>query len=636
MLTLIHTSAFLVHLLGLLSFLAYIPSTAIADGGEATFINSSCPVEIIHTVSPYWTSNGTDEGELEKALQDIVEVIALQEQTLNSLLLNVSNWNQSEEQTAMNRKEVFPELLYDFVKLSHEEEGVLTHPNQSHYAEVGNNDTEEYEKYLRIIRDKTQHMDHMVNILEINLQLFEPDNGLIKERKQNNNTYECAVSSTQKFLVQQHITTSKHQANKQLNSKQRQLFLTQPTTSNVRSEFNIDLCRSLISADIPLYKLKHKVFREFLEKYTQHTIPDESTLRKTYAPSIYDETIQKIRDEIKDSSIWVSIDETPDKEGRLVGNVVIGLLSEQYSERILLHCDVLEKCNNKTIVKLFNEAMGILWPKDMSVFLLHLLGMLSYLAYVPSAAVADGGEATTKTFINSSCPVEIIHTVSPNDTDQGPNDTDEGELKKALQDIVEVIALQEETLNSLLLNVSNFNQSEERTAINRKETFPEPMSDLVKLSHEEEGVLTHPNQSHSAEVGNNDTEEYEKYLRIIQDKTQHMDHMVNILEINLQLFEPDDGLAKETKQNNNTSESFLKQRVLTEEMLDEIGYRLEISPETSSRRIAQQVGVSQSSVIRVTNNNLYGGGGGGGSSSGGGGGGGGGGRKGVERKKENY
>ncbi|KAJ4431314.1 hypothetical protein ANN_19911 [Periplaneta americana] len=79
------------------------------------------------------------------------------------------------------------------------------------------------------------------------------------------NLCQCAVSSTQKFLVQQHITTSKHQANKQLNSKQRQLFLTQPTTSNVRSEFNIDLCRSLISADIPLYKLKNKVFRNSLK-----------------------------------------------------------------------------------------------------------------------------------------------------------------------------------------------------------------------------------------------------------------------------------------------------------------------------------------------------------------------------------
>ncbi|KAJ4429105.1 hypothetical protein ANN_26106 [Periplaneta americana] len=176
------------------------------------------------------------------------------------------------------------------------------------------------------------------------------------------NMPKCAVSSTQKFLVQQHITTSKHQANKQLNSKQRQLFLTQPTTSNVRSEFNIDLCRSLISADIPLYKLKNKVFREFLEKYTQHTIPDESTLRKTYAPSIYDETIQKIRDEIKDSSIWVSIDETPDKEGRLVGNVVIGLLSEQYSERILLHCDVLENDAAPYMVKA-GQALSVVYPK---------------------------------------------------------------------------------------------------------------------------------------------------------------------------------------------------------------------------------------------------------------------------------
>ncbi|KAJ4434531.1 hypothetical protein ANN_23093 [Periplaneta americana] len=38
-------------------------------------------------------------------------------------------------------------------------------------------------------------------------------------------------------------------------------------------------------------------------------------------------------------------------------------------------------------------------------------------------------------------------------------------------------------------------------------------------------------------------------------------------------------------------------RVLTEEMLDEIGHQLERSLASSSRRVAQQVGVSQSSVI---------------------------------------
>ncbi|KAJ4434484.1 hypothetical protein ANN_23046 [Periplaneta americana] len=43
-------------------------------------------------------------------------------------------------------------------------------------------------------------------------------------------------------------------------------------------------------------------------------IPDDATLhQEEITPSIYDETIQKIRDEIKDSSIWVS-NETPDKE----------------------------------------------------------------------------------------------------------------------------------------------------------------------------------------------------------------------------------------------------------------------------------------------------------------------------------
>ncbi|KAJ4426644.1 hypothetical protein ANN_26442 [Periplaneta americana] len=58
-------------------------------------------------------------------------------------------------------------------------------------------------------------------------------------------------------------------------------------------------------------------------RYTQHTIPDESLGRR--CPSIYDETIQKIRDEIKDIQFGFPYD-TPDKE-------------EKY----------------KTIVKLFNE-----------------------------------------------------------------------------------------------------------------------------------------------------------------------------------------------------------------------------------------------------------------------------------------
>ena len=44
----------------------------------------------------------------------------------------------------------------------------------------------------------------------------------------------------------------------------------------------------------------------------------------------------------------------------------------------------------------------------------------------------------------------------------------------------------------------------------------------------------------------------------------------------------------------------VNKRVLTEEKLDEIGFRLEQSPKKSLRRLAQQVGVSKSSVQLAT------------------------------------
>ena len=56
--------------------------------------------------------------------------------------------------------------------------------------------------------------------------------------------------------------------------------------------------------------------------------------------------------------VWVSIYENTDKEGGLVNNVVMGLLSAQYSKWILLHCDVPEMCNKKTAIKLLAEALA--------------------------------------------------------------------------------------------------------------------------------------------------------------------------------------------------------------------------------------------------------------------------------------
>jgi len=82
----------------------------------------------------------------------------------------------------------------------------------------------------------------------------------------------------------------------------------------------------LVAANIPMNKLNNKHFREFLTKYCKKTIPDESTLRKGYFNSCYENTLAKIRDTITDQKIWVSIDETTDSVRRNVANVIVGTL----------------------------------------------------------------------------------------------------------------------------------------------------------------------------------------------------------------------------------------------------------------------------------------------------------------------
>lgn len=76
---------------------------------------------------------------------------------------------------------------------------------------------------------------------------------------------------------------------------------------NSKSDFNVDLCSSLVAVNIPMNKLNNKYFREFLTKYSNKTIPDESKLRKGYFDSCYQNTLTKIREAITDQKMWVSI-----------------------------------------------------------------------------------------------------------------------------------------------------------------------------------------------------------------------------------------------------------------------------------------------------------------------------------------
>ena len=146
-----------------------------------------------------------------------------------------------------------------------------------------------------------------------------------------------------------HLKTGKHIENLSDGaSSSKQDNVDAPSTD--RKQFNLDLCEALVDANIPIWKLENKKFKEFLEKYTKHVVPDESKIRKNYVDIYYNNTMSKIRTNVGNSNKWVSINESTDTTGRKIANMIIGILdARQESNIYLLNSQQLDKTNGKQL-----------------------------------------------------------------------------------------------------------------------------------------------------------------------------------------------------------------------------------------------------------------------------------------------
>lgn len=117
----------------------------------------------------------------------------------------------------------------------------------------------------------------------------------------------------QKFVVDrkqhvsQHIAGVKHKKNCDLQQekKSRQTLLRvegNPETTSQLDSFKISLCRALLSADIPWIKLENSEFRAFLETNVGRSMPNESTLRKSYLNVCYEQVSKKSLVTVQDST----------------------------------------------------------------------------------------------------------------------------------------------------------------------------------------------------------------------------------------------------------------------------------------------------------------------------------------------
>lgn len=176
-----------------------------------------------------------------------------------------------------------------------------------------------------------------------------------------------SVNASKKFQVSQHLSTNSHGRN-YLRFKKKpeiQTFLTNDS-KRPHDTFNEELCEAILAAGIPWNKVNNPVFKAFIEKYCKRNVPEESTLRKRYLEICYQKSLQKIRDEIGNNFIWISVDETTDATGRYVANAVVGKLkSDEPSTSHLIASLTLEKTNNETIARFVNDAVSILWPGNI-------------------------------------------------------------------------------------------------------------------------------------------------------------------------------------------------------------------------------------------------------------------------------
>lgn len=138
-------------------------------------------------------------------------------------------------------------------------------------------------------------------------------------------------------------------------------------TTTTKETFYYDLCQAMIAINVPWNTLSNETWRSFLEKYTQRSIPDESTIRKHYLNKVYTDTMQKIRERIGDNFVWISVDETTDKTGRSIANFIVGKMSDTSDkESFLICCKELEQTNFSTIARFVNTSILSLWPSGQN------------------------------------------------------------------------------------------------------------------------------------------------------------------------------------------------------------------------------------------------------------------------------
>lgn len=131
-------------------------------------------------------------------------------------------------------------------------------------------------------------------------------NGIFKMHAEGARCSVCNIvlRSATKYSLEQHLSTPKHKVNANRHMPQ-QILDEYHSTLNM-TEFEEDIVKTFITADIPLHKLNSKYLQSLFEKYTKQKLPSSFKAHTKYLPKIYSDKIDEIAVHFHRKKIWVS------------------------------------------------------------------------------------------------------------------------------------------------------------------------------------------------------------------------------------------------------------------------------------------------------------------------------------------
>lgn len=173
------------------------------------------------------------------------------------------------------------------------------------------------------------------------------------------------------FAIKRHLETSKHKANIIKNK------IIRMDVDEIHRRF----LKMMLRCNIPLYKVEENEFKLFFLECFNLKLKSRTMYRTELMNTLYEEEIKSKKKTIGDNKFYIQLDETPDKTGRKIMNIFVGILSERnYEPPFLLNTLELETFDAESVAEIveFEVFKLISKPKEKKNFVLFITDGAAY------------------------------------------------------------------------------------------------------------------------------------------------------------------------------------------------------------------------------------------------------------------